>query len=202
MAARAHQHRRGDRVVDDPSVAAALDGPDVFARAHAAGTVDQVRVELATADRVADRPLVVDVAHRRVADHANPKSGDRLQCAVAAVLVDVQPQLVHDVWRDPAGAHLVARKARLVDQHDVEPVTAQVASARGPGGASADDYDVARVHGTFMLPLRAKTTWNSCIHPEANAACDPARYSRQARTNRSSNIDVTVPSAASKRDRQ
>ena len=42
-----------------------------------------------------------------------------------------------------------------------------------------------------MFAPGAKTTWNNCIVPVENAASEPARYNRHARTNVSSNISCT-----------
>ena len=123
------------------------------------------------------------------ADQPDAESGDRLKRPAVAVVVGIELEVVDDLRRDPAGADLVARKRRAVDDDDVEAGLAQRPRARRSGRAAADDHDVAgdprfgrsefqpltRVQGMALLLPRANTTWNSCIEPVVNAACEPAR---------------------------
>ena len=81
-----------------------------------------------------------------------------------------------------------------------QPATPECPRAGRAGGAAADDEGVAANHRATVAAGRRDSarvqnggadsrgredTWNSCIHPVANAAWDPARYSSQARANSS-----------------
>src|SRR5262249_25867858 len=111
MSSRSDEEARLDPAVDDPAGQRPLEivRSDAVEDARA-GAAQQVVVELAAADAVAHRaiPSGLDEA---LAFDAGPERGDLLERAAARlVVVDVEPQLVDDLWRDPAGARLVARK--------------------------------------------------------------------------------------------
>ena len=69
-----------------------------------------------------------------------------------------------------ASTTITSRPARRSAHAQVDPA--------GPPptmSASHERIQLGRVHGISLLLPRANTTWNSCIVPVMNAACDPAR---------------------------
>ena len=191
MPSRANQNWGGDAVVDNPAAVLSTDGCRGAEFQTRAGSAQQIVVELAAPDAVADDAVVADVSRQRSTHDADAKSGDGLQRAPEAVLAQVQLEIVDGLWGDPAGADLVARKGRTIPDDYVEAGPAKPPGARRPRGATADDDDVmelhvvsrgiqarqaaSRVQGIALLPPLANTTWKSCIAPVVNATCDPAR---------------------------
>ena len=88
-------------------------------RAAGAGTPQQIVVELATTDPVAD-----GTAERRGdlggTQHARAKPGDRLDHAATGVIVDVDLEFLQDRRSNPARTDFVAGKFGLVENDHVE----------------------------------------------------------------------------------
>ena len=167
--------------------------------AHA-GAAEQKVVELAPADRVADDAAVLRF-DEPAADDAGPKGRDLLQREPGgAVLVGIEVEQREDAGCQPSRADLVPRKLGAIGEHDVPARTLECPRAgrarrvrhrrrgrRSESSATARGRRKrsARVQNGGADSRGVKITWNSCIHPVANAACDPARYSSQARANSS-----------------
>src|SRR6185436_13640215 len=131
-----------DAVVYEPGAVFAGDTAHGLAKGEARPrALQQVMVEFATPDAEARRGLV---AHRRCgpADGADAKAADRLQHALARILVKIEFQRRHCGRRDPAGAHLVAREFLLVDDEYIEACPAQLPRAGGSRRTAADDQDI------------------------------------------------------------
>ena len=107
-------------------------------------------------------------------------------------------------------AQTLSRGTRLVEHDHVQPARCKAQAQDDPAGppptirtsqfskaASSAAYRYARVQGMWLSPWRWNSTWNSCSLPQRKAARDPARYSRQVRTNTGPNIASTRSVAAS-----
>ena len=114
------------------------------------GATQQEVVELAAANRVADRARIARF-DRAAANHPGAKAGDLLQGrAGRAVLRRIEVEQGEDVRRQPSRADLVARKPRAIDDDDLPSCEPQLARARRAGGPAADDDRVAADHGRVM----------------------------------------------------
>src|SRR5439155_21762441 len=109
MTARADEHRSGDLSVQHPLAILAFNTGHSGAQGQPrAGTTQQVLVELATPDAVADGAPVRYGGRRPAINLACSKTRDGLERASAPVLVHVELQIVQDRGRNPAGAGLVS----------------------------------------------------------------------------------------------
>ena len=163
----------------------------------------QVVVEFRAPNADAHRLAVRRLDFPRAPDHPDAKSGERLERPPRRYSSTSSSRSATTCGvSHPAHGLSRGNAARVHRPRTSSPAADQGASARRPRGPSADDENVAtvhgishsqlpRVHGSALLPPRANTTWKSCIDPVVNAACEPARYSRHARTNDSSNIADT-----------
>ena len=101
--------------------------------------------------------------------------------------VDLSNRLSGRGWTVPGSEEARAERAQDVGfaERGSSSVTLLIHDDRFSAPSTQFDQRVAgvhqavrpstRVHGILFVPLRAKTIWNSCIDPVANAACDPAR---------------------------
>ena len=126
-----------------------------------------------------------------VSDDAGAESGDLLECQPrGAVFARLELEQREHTRREPAGAHLVARKRARSTTMTSQPARAERARAGRAGRTAADHQGVAADHVSYPSSdtrrrasttagrlAWANTTWKSCIHPVANAAWEPARYS-------------------------
>src|SRR5215472_10470466 len=131
MPARTHQQGGGEAAVrmsgawsprrGDPQTVATLEGLDRSAElVTRLGALQQVMIELAPPDAVAHGTVVSDDDLVVASDHAGAKAGDRLQGPALRVRFQIQSKALDDLRRNPAGADLVARKRRAVDNQHVE----------------------------------------------------------------------------------
>ena len=141
----ADDQRRRETAVDDPARADAFDGADGFAEPEpGAAAAQQEMIELAAAHGEAHGSVVAGLDHRP-ADDAGAKAGQGLEDVVAAVGLAVDVQVGQDLGRDPAGAHLVAREGRFVENQDIEAEPAERQRTTGARRAAPDDQDVGVV---------------------------------------------------------
>src|SRR5580765_1685213 len=153
MAAGADEHRRGDPVVDDPGVAFSAEARERDAHLEArARAIEQIVIELATADAEADRTTVARFDVVRAADESGSKAGDWLEGASAAIVVDVEFRSRYDLWGNPACARLVARKHGAIDDDHVEAGLTKLPRARRAGRSTPDDEHVAGIHRVTRAP--------------------------------------------------
>ena len=112
----------------------------------AAAALEQVVVELAAADAIADRRAAMIVFHRLLAHHTDPEAMDRLHDVLTSVVRGVDIQNPQYGGRHPAGAGLVPGKGLLVD--DQGPVTTLGQRPRhgGTGRAAADDQGIVALY--------------------------------------------------------
>ena len=177
VSSRANQDGRAGTVVDDPVAVLPPQTGDRRAEFQPrAGSAQQIVVELASPDAVADDAVVADESQRRASHDADAKSGDGLQRSPGAILPQVQLEIVNGLRGDPAGAHLVARKRGAIPDGHVETRPAKPPGTRRPCRSAADDDDVvalhvvsrvsrgvparqaaSRVQGIALLPPRANT---------------------------------------------
>ena len=153
MTARADEHPRGESAVDPPSRPVAANVRRGRSQEEAGpGPAQQVRVELAAPNPVTHRAVVghVDALVVRV-NRADTEARNRLERSAFAVLVEIEPQLVDHLRRDPSGADLVAWKGRLVDNDNVEPRVAKAPGACRSRRSTADDRDVAGLQDGVSL---------------------------------------------------
>ena len=123
-----HQ-RRLNGVIHHPSPVAAAQRLESFAQAlPRAAAHQQVMIELAAANTIADRVGIATVYLVTVTDEAGDKPRNRLEDIVVGIGGDVQMQLVDNRRRNPAGTDLVTGEALLVHDHDVHACVDQ-----GPG---------------------------------------------------------------------
>src|SRR5687767_589766 len=170
-----------------------------------ARTPQQVIVELASADRVADDVLVL--RFNRFAPHQScSETRDVLEGeSCGPVFLRIQFEQFEHPGGKPARTHLVSGKPCPVGNDDIPSGPSKLAGARRTRGPSTHDQRVApnhadapgdskgseRVQEGGTDSLGANTTWKSCIHPVVNAASDPERYSSQARANSGLNRRLT-----------
>src|SRR5260370_54575 len=101
--------RREDFFVDDPFVLFAAKILQRFSQAQPRSrSLQQVMVEFAAADAVTYRAIIFR-RDRPTADQSGAEGGDGLQGSMAAVVGQVELELVHDCRSDPARTDLVAR---------------------------------------------------------------------------------------------
>ncbi len=108
---------------------------------------EQVGVELAAEDPIADRPAVFRL-QRPPADDARPEASDGLQDVRAAIVGEVQAERLHHSRSDPARAHLVAGERRAIEHHHVEAGLAQAPGDGRAGGAAAHDDGIGGGHAS------------------------------------------------------
>src|SRR5688572_21663442 len=187
-----------DVVVHDPSVT-------VTAKGSKRGSVDdpgsgstqQEIVELAAADGVADGGRVASV-EQLPADDAGSEAPDLLNRESRGLVVfRIEIEQAEHRRCEPTRADLVTREACPIDHDDVPSRPGQRAGAGRSRWSTAGDERVTadhatapgvwcgadRVHDGGGDSRGVNTIWNSCIQPVAKAACEPARYSSQARWN-------------------
>src|SRR5205807_10217496 len=85
--------------------------------------LQEVVIELATADAITDGFVVMRL-HFRSTHEPDAETGNRLQHAPYAVVLQVDVELVHYGGGDPAGADLVTREVFLIQDQNVEPGSA------------------------------------------------------------------------------
>src|SRR6185369_14083228 len=206
VTASADHERCADLAVDEPTAVDLLHRlPRLAEPQSRARSLQQVVVELATADAVADDLLIVHRL-RSALTHASDEAGDRLQHATLFVIARVDLQLLDDLRRYPARADLVARELALVEDQDVEAGATQLARARRARRSAADDQHVARV-ARRHLPLIFDRCWVDRCRPASteSGCCGPARIrpgtaaARRPRTPPASPADTTATCARSGR---
>ncbi len=142
-----------DRVVGQPRASTADQRSQRRLHQHARlRSFEQVVIELTAADAVADDAVVVRIDGGAI-DDACAKASHRLKGqAPGGVVVRIQFERVHDVRRNPAGADLVAREARTIDNENVDAGTPKRPRAARAARSAADDQDfAARCHGATFV---------------------------------------------------
>ncbi len=114
----------------------------------------QVVVELAPANPVADRTAIVRIARRAAADTTGPEAGDGLQNAPDAIFGRIDVKRRQNRRSDPAAANLVTGEGLPVDNSDVEAGISETPGAGRASRSAADDQDVAGVHAEFSRRSR------------------------------------------------
>src|SRR6185369_14687189 len=148
MATGPDEHPRPEVVVDDPLCAGAANDRNGRAEQQARPrAAEQVVIELTTTNPKADGAAVRRVDDAVLTDHTDAKVRNRLKRSSVAVVVGIDLKLVDHLRRDPPGAHLVARKQRLVDNDDFEPRLAKPPRARRASRTTTYNHDVAGIHG-------------------------------------------------------
>jgi hypothetical protein len=147
MAAGADHDRRRYFLVDDPCAAFAAQRLDSRGFEHArAGTAQQVIVELAPPNRVADHAPVPRF-DRIGSDQPGSETRDVLQRqAGRAVLVWIEVEQLEHSRRQPSRAHFVTRKLRPVGNDHIPSRTPKLTRTRRSGRAAADDERIAANH--------------------------------------------------------
>src|SRR3954454_4650171 len=124
-------------------------------------------VELNPTNAKAHGTFVLNVHGMVVANDTDAKSNDRLKCSRQAVVVDIDLEVLDDLWRDPASADFVTREGRLVHNDDIESRMAKLPGAGRAGRTATHHQDVASVHDQpSAISSRAS---------RARPACAPAR---------------------------
>jgi hypothetical protein len=115
------QHRCADSLIEDPTPVVATNARDGRAEQEPRSrSSQQIVIELATANPEAHGTVVGRLDHTTTADQPHTKSRDGLESSSLPILVRIDPNVVEDLRRNPPRAHFVARKHRLVDDHDIE----------------------------------------------------------------------------------
>src|SRR5262245_48975846 len=192
VAAGADQQRRLEGAVYAPEPVPALERAQTCSRAQRRlGACEQVVVELAAPDPVADRAAERGAA-LGVADPPHAKALDRLERAAARVLGGIDRERLEHGRRDPAGARLVAGKGGAIEHADGRARAREAPGQRRAGRAASHHdhvetlhqalaYQLARVQGIRSFALRVNTSWYRCSEAVSNEAAVPARYRCQAR---------------------
>src|SRR5580658_6092641 len=110
MPASPHHQASPDAVVHHPAaVGAAQAGECRWGHQSRARSSQEIIVELAPADAIAHRLVVIGI-ERRSADPAGSKSGNRLQHTAAPIFIGVDRKFAEYLRRDPSSAYFIARK--------------------------------------------------------------------------------------------
>jgi len=103
-------------------------------------SIQEIRVEFTAPNAVAHRPAEVGEV-KAAEERAGLETGERLERARPAVLVQIDLERSHDGRRDPAGTHLVAGKAGRIDDRDIQAGLDQTSRTTRSGRPAADHED-------------------------------------------------------------
>ena len=121
MAARANQQRRGDGIVDDPSIAIMAEGRRDRYPAEAARRIDSAGSgRTRTSDAETHRTAVLRFNLAIAPQQADLEARDGLEGTPLPVFASVECERLNHLRSNPAGADLVARECRTIHDHDVE----------------------------------------------------------------------------------
>ena len=148
LPARPDQQRGGHVFVDDPAIGHPAQrghgGPFDHFDARAA---EKIPIELAATDAVADDGFVSCPDRPSIGQDARAEARHVLHHESARpVLLGREAEDLEDPRRNPARAHLVARKARTIQHEHVRTRAPERPGARRARGAAAGDNDVDVPH--------------------------------------------------------